>query len=238
MRLLSPEKTNDGFKIMFSESSKTPELSFSGEKKAWNLNSTWMTETDKLRTFVLETLYENRASYFKTSPTLNTLETLFTPWIVVNESGELTFKSELPTPETDKDGKGIIELVGISIKKTGIYPIWGIKEFSEITPVVDFEWSETKDDELREITLIESELPNEDKGDTLKLTTDEEYNTRKFAAKERVKEARLKAILARRAATVETERYYSEFALNDSESSFSEYDISDFSDDENEEEEN
>jgi hypothetical protein len=52
-----------------------------------------------------------------------------------------------------------------------------------------------------------------------------------------VKEARLKAILARRAAEVETQRYFNEFNINDAESTFSEYDISDFSEEEEEEEE-
>ena len=236
MHLLSPEKAQDGFKIFFRESCETPTLSYSSDKKRWELGSSWMSETDKIRTEVLNKLYDNRALYFKTSPTLTTLDTLFTPWVVVNELGELTFKSELPLPESDKDGNGTIALLGIYIKKTGITPIWAIKEFTEITPVVDFEWSESKDEECREVTLIESELTSENNNDTLKLTTDEEYTTRKFAAKERVKEARLKAILARRAAEVETDRYYADFALNDNESSFSEYDISDFSEEEEEEE--
>jgi hypothetical protein len=234
MRLLSPEKTADGFRIFFQEACQTPDLNYSAENQKWLLNSEWMTETDKIRSNVVQKLYENRTSYFKTSPTLNTLETLFTPWVVVDENGELVFKSDLPLPETNKDGKGIIELAGINIKKTGISPIWQVKEIVEITPVVDFDWSENKDSEdLREITLLESEITTEN-SDTIKLTTDEEYTARKFAAKERVKEARLKAILSRRAAEVETDRYYAEFAITDNESSFSEYDISDFSDEEDE----
>jgi len=235
MRLLSPEKTSDGFQIFFQEACQTPDLNFSGEKKQWVLKPEWMAETDKIRGIVLEKLFENRSVYFKTAPTLKTLETLFTPWVVVDENGETVFKSELPVPETDKDSKGIIELMGIAIKKTGISPVWRIKELIEITPVVDFDWSESKDGEdLREITLLEPELSNENGTDTIKLTTDEEYNARKFAAKERVKEARLKAILSRRAAEVETDRYYAEFAINDNESSFSEYDLSEFSEEEEE----
>jgi len=236
MFLLSPEKTVDGFKIMFSTPCETPEITYSSDNKVWNLNSSWTTTTDKLRTDILTQLYQNRTSYFKTSPTLNTLESLFTPWNVINENGELIFKGDLPHPESNKDGKGVIDLIGINIKKIGISPIWALKGFTENTPVVDFEWSESKDDELREITLLESEMATENTNDTLHLTTDEEYSARKFAAKERVKEARLKAILARRAAEVETNRYYSEFAINDTESSFSEYDISDFSEEEDEEE--
>jgi hypothetical protein len=103
--------------------------------------------------------------------------------------------------------------------------------------VVDFDWNESTslESEIREITLIEAEVPSENNGDTIHLNTDEEYNARKFAAKERVKEARLKAILARRAAEVETNRYFNDFNINEAESTFSEYDISDFSEDEEEE---
>jgi len=85
------------------------------------------------------------------------------------------------------------------------------------------------DNEIREINLVDDETPTEP---VLQLQTDADYNARKFATKERVREARLKAILARRAAQVETQRYFEEFNNNDNESSFSEYDISDFSEEE------
>jgi len=235
MKLSSPEPLHDGFKLRISEPIETPELTY--DVSGWQVNADWMRATDTVRARVLALLYDSRTNLFKVPPTQKILENLFSPWVVINKDGVLQFKCVLPELPTQNSGKAILELTGISIKKIGILPIWHIKSYSENTPVVDFNWDESVDveNELREVTLLESEVPADSNGDTIQLQTDEEYNIRKFAAKERVKEARLKAILARRAAEVESQRYFNEFNINDAESTFSEYDISDFS--ENEEEE-
>jgi hypothetical protein len=237
MKLSSPEPLPEGFKVKISEPVETPELTY--DISGWQVNSEWMRVTDTIRAKVLSVLYDSRGNLFKVPPTQKILENLFTPWVVINTSGLLQFKCELPLVPTQNSGKGVLELTGISIKKSGIMPIWNLKSHIENTPVVDFNWEEADaiDTDLREVTLIESEVAGESTGDTLQLQTDDEYNVRKFAAKERVKEARLKAILARRAAEVETQRYFNEFNINDAESTFSEYDISDFSEEEEEEEE-
>jgi hypothetical protein len=234
MKLLAPESLIDGYKIRLSESFDTPELIY--DVSGWQVNSEWMRATDTIRTKVLTLLYESREVLFKMPPPLKILENLFSPWVIINENSNLEIKCVLPDKPTEKDGKAILELTGITLKKSGILPVWNIKSYLENSPVVDFEWNEAPDVEsdFREITLIESEVPSENSNITLQLQTDEDYSIRKFAAKERVKEARLKAILSRRAAEVETQRYFNEFNINDSESTFSEYDISDFS--ENEEE--
>ena len=235
MKLLAPESSPDGFKIKLSESFETPELTY--DASGWQVNTEWMRVTDTMRIKLLDLLFNARDTLFKTPPTLRNLENLFSPWVILNETGALEFKCLLPVLPSQLDGKGILELTAIYLKRTGIFPIWNIKSYSENSPVVDFEWNEPADIEqdFREITLIESEVQSENTNDTLQLQTDEDYNIRKFAAKERVKEARLKAILSRRAAEVETQRYFNDFNINDAESTFSEYDISDFS--ENEEEE-
>jgi hypothetical protein len=55
-----------------------------------------------------------------------------------------------------------------------------------------------------------------------------EWETRKFLAKERVREARLKAQIATRLADKEETRFYTQFGeLDDNESRFSDYDLSD-----------
>jgi hypothetical protein len=55
-----------------------------------------------------------------------------------------------------------------------------------------------------------------------------EWETRKFLAKERVREARLKAQIAQRMADKEETRFYTQFGeLDDKESRFSDYDLSD-----------
>jgi hypothetical protein len=237
MTHLSTERIVDGYKLTFSEVFETPELIYDGAK--WHLTTEWIRTTDSLRAKIISILYNSRASLFKNSPSQKTLENLLLPWVVINESGDMLFKCDLPLPDSNKEGKGKIVVNGITIKQAGITPDWLISSYDENTPVVEFDWNESSsmpETEFREITLIESEVPLEDTADTLRLNTDEEYNTRKFAAKERVKEARLKAILARRAAEVETTRYYTQFSIGDNESTFSEYDISDYSDDESQNE--
>ena len=241
MSQLTTERIPDGYKLTLSEMIQTPELSYDGTK--WTITTEWMRATDSVRSEVITLLYNSRATLFKNSPSQKTLENLLVPWVIISADNEVNFNCVLPLPDSNKEGKGIIVINGLTIKQTGITPNWLIKEFNVTTPVVEFDWSEpvpsdSLEGEFREITLIESEVPSEDNNDTLQLNTDEEYNARKFAAKERVKEARLKAILTRRAAEVETQRYYNDFSVNDNESSFSEYDISDLSEgDQSDEEE-
>lgn len=238
MKLQAPQRLPNGYRIPLSENQVTPSLVFNGS--AWQVTPEWMRATDTIRSVIVSLLYEQKDTLFKTSPTIKTLENLFTPWVVIDTQNNISLKCDLPLPETMKDGSGVFELTGIAfIKKergSEILPVWNLQSYTENTPVVDLEMDDL-DSECREITLIESEVPTADDSDTFKLNTDEEYNARKFAAKERVKEARLKAILARRAAEVETSRYFNDFNINDEESTFSEYDISDFSEDEEEEEE-
>jgi len=233
MKLTTPTKTTEGFKIGFTTKALTPELQYDGTK--WMITTEWMTAISAIRTKVLALLFESRNTLFKNSPSMRMLENLMKPWVTVDSSGNYTAQYELPLPST-KEGAGILDLSGIFIKRDGIMPIWRVDSYTENTPVVDFDWGneETPENDLREVTLIESEVPS-DNSNVIHLNTDEEYNARKFAAKERVKEARLKAILARRAAEVETNRYYNEFNFGENESTFSEYDISDMDDSEGEE---
>jgi len=240
MTHLTTERISDGYKLTFSSPFETPDLLYDGVN--WQLTTEWIRATDSLRARIISILYNSRTSLFKNSPSQKTLENLLLPWVIINNTGEMLFNCKLPLPESTKEGTGKIVVNGITIRQTGITPNWLIAEYVEITPVVEFDWNEVPasslpETEFREITLIESEVPSEDTTDTLRLNTDEEYNTRKFAAKERVKEARLKAILARRAAEVETNRYYSDFSIADNESTFSEYDISDYSEETDQESE-
>ena len=236
MRLLTPERSTEGFAILLDEPIQTPEIRFDGT--AWIPSTTWMLATDTLRARVLALLYDTKTTVFKNSPTKKTLENLFRPLVVLDPSGALVIQTTLPLPTSTKEGVAILEMTGITIQKSGISSTWNIQSYVENTPVVDFEWEDASvinDNEIREINLIDDETPTEP---VLQLQTDADYNARKFATKERVREARLKAILARRAAQVETQRYFEEFNNNDNESSFSEYDISDFSEEEADAEEN
>lgn len=82
------------------------------------------------------------------------------------------------------------------------------------------------DQETREIQLDEiAEAP--DSAEPFRIRS-REWETRKFLAKERVREARLKAQIAARLADKEENRFYTQFGeLDDGESRFSDYDLSD-----------
>lgn len=82
------------------------------------------------------------------------------------------------------------------------------------------------DQETREIQLDEiADAP--DSGEPFRIRS-REWETRKFLAKERVREARLKAQIAARLADKEETRFYTQFGeLDDRESRFSDYDLSD-----------
>jgi hypothetical protein len=82
------------------------------------------------------------------------------------------------------------------------------------------------DQETREIQLDEiAEAP--DSAEPFRIRS-REWETRKFLAKERVREARLKAQIAARLADKEENRFYTQFGeLDDAESRFSDYDLSD-----------
>jgi hypothetical protein len=54
-----------------------------------------------------------------------------------------------------------------------------------------------------------------------------DYLDRKFAAKERVKESRLKAQVAKRMALREMRYFFERFSIEDDESTFSDYDLTD-----------
>jgi hypothetical protein len=89
-------------------------------------------------------------------------------------------------------------------------------------------WSVSGEDELEE--MDDSREINIDVDTSpVHLTNheDRDYLDRKFAAKERVKEARLKAHVAKKMAQRELRFFYENFNLEDNESTFSDYDLTD-----------
>lgn len=85
------------------------------------------------------------------------------------------------------------------------------------------------DEDTREINLDDI-APAPPDGETFRIRS-REWETRKFLAKERVREARLKAQIATRLADREETRFYNQFGeLDDNESRFSDYDLSDAED--------
>lgn len=85
------------------------------------------------------------------------------------------------------------------------------------------------DEDTREINLDDI-APAPPDSETFRIRS-REWETRKFLSKERVREARLKAQIATRLAEREETRFYTQFGeLDDNESRFSDYDLSDAED--------
>jgi hypothetical protein len=114
--------------------------------------------------------------------------------------------------------------------------VWQLDEVSKIS----MPWAQGsgEDDELEEIDdSREINIDMDSAPVKLNHHEDRDYLDRKFAAKERVKEARLKAQVAKKMAQREINFFYENFALDDDESTFSDYDLTDNEEDEYEDEE-
>jgi hypothetical protein len=134
-------------------------------------------------------------------------------------------------------------LEGLLMSSTAIRPVWAM---GEVTPDADaedqisiFGDGETvdeededagrpgaTDEETREIQLEEIAMSSPAEGTGPMRIRNREWEARKFMAKERVREARLKAQIAERIAATEERRFYAQFGeLDDGESHFSDYDL-------------
>jgi hypothetical protein len=142
--------------------------------------------------------------------------------------------------DASKNYSGSQTLTAVQISAEGILPrwtssVWQVDEVSKIS----MPWTQgSEDDELEEIDdSREINIDVDSAPVKLNHHEDRNYLDRKFAAKERVKESRLKAQVAKKMAFREINFFFENFTLDDDESTFSDYDLTDNEDDEYEEEE-
>jgi hypothetical protein len=135
-------------------------------------------------------------------------------------------------PEKDSSGVGSWVLEGLIMTATSITPVFTVGEFTETKiegDAITLFDAEALDE--REVTLDEIES----EGVAPTPIRNREWETKKFLSKERVREARLKAQIAARMAQAEEARYIRHFGeIEDNESHFSDYDLSDSESDEEE----
>ena len=115
---------------------------------------------------------------------------------------------------------------------TAIAPIWRLVDFvvQPDNDTISLFGSDSGEDE-REIQLDDIALASPAAAPT--RMRNREWETRKFLAKGRVRESRLKAQIADRIAAREESRFYAQFGeLDETESSFSEYDLTEAEEDE------
>ena len=148
------------------------------------------------------------------------------------------------SPAAPGPGTALWVLEGLTMSSSAIAPIWSIKEFvaAPESDTISLFGDEDGDGDTVETTeetreILFEEIDAGSPASTAEPTRirNREWEARKFLAKERVREARLKAQIADRMAAKEESRFYRLYGdLEDGESHFSEYDLTD---DESEEDE-
>jgi hypothetical protein len=237
MALAAPKKSAAGYFLAATEPVTSPELTWQGGE--WIPSVTWDSWATNLRSRLLDTLLAHPA-WFSRTPRREVLDPLFGPWSGRNMQGQIKFFCKTPSVPGAEGSTGTAtwQFGGLLMNAQEISPIFTVGTYTE-APQEDqislfgdgetVEGSESDEDETREIHLeeIEDASPAQGPAQTTRLRG-REWEARKFLAKERVREARLKAQIADRMARKEESRYYANFGdLEDGESHFSDYDLTD-----------
>lgn len=233
-RLQPPKKSTAGYYLALTAPVAAPELRWAAG--AWMVpqDDSWRTWADERRKELLGEML-GHGNWFSRPPRHDILDPLFTPWISRKMDGSLVFACRTPDlpGDAESSGRAIWQLDGLLMSPTAISPVWSLTDVipdETLDQISLFGDGDTVDetpvatDETREIHI--EEIPDAP-GPPLVLRS-REWETRKFLAKERVREARLKAQIAAHMAIKEEQRYYNLFGdLEDEESRFSDYDLSD-----------
>jgi len=150
-------------------------------------------------------------------------------------AGIEAFMTDLPVVPGARTGRAEWALEGLLMSSTAVKPVWAIHtqtadpEADTISLFGDGETVADSDSEKEDTREIQFEDIEEGPPATAPTRIrNREWEARKFMAKERVREARLKAQIADRLALKEERRFYTQFGdLDDGESHFSEYDLTD-----------
>jgi hypothetical protein len=232
MPLQGPKKTPAGYFLTLQPPVAVPSLRWTAD--AWQLSEEWSTWAAAQREQLLQELVAH-PTWFSRPPRQDILSPIFSPWSGTNMAGKHIFMTT--TPDVP-GGSGVAtwELEGILMSSTAIKPVFAVKETQpdpeddRISLFGDGETVEAdseEEPETREIQLDEIALGSP-AGAAPTRIRNREWEARKFLAKERVREARLKSQIATRLADKEERRFYTQFGdLDDGESHFSEYDLTD-----------
>jgi len=218
MPLQPPKRTPEGFYMAIVPPLSSPPVQWNAVSSAWECSSEVISWCATQRTTLLGELISH-GNWFSRPPRREMLETLFAPWI----QGGL-FVVECPTPVAPG---AIISAIwsfdGILMSSKVISPVWSILSVQEESAPHSDMISLFDEAEGREIQFEEIETEKQTAPTKLKSR---EWEARKFIGKERVREARLKAQIARKIAKKEESRYYEQFGdPDDDESRMSVFDL-------------
>jgi hypothetical protein len=232
---LQPPKKNPAtgvYNLALNPPIKAPRLTYDGS--TWTLTAEWESWATDMRKHLMGDLLSH-GTWFSRPPRRDVLEPLFAPW-----TGRATAATEVAIfckgPEgVPGPGTAICTLEGLAMTATAITPVWRLGDFvaapdnDTISIFGDGDTVEGSDDgeETREILFDDIEPASPAATEPTRIRN-RDWEARKFLAKERVREARLKAQIADRMAAKEESRFYSNYGeLSDNESQFSEYDLTD-----------
>jgi hypothetical protein len=228
--LQPPKKTSSGFFLALTPPVLSPEVQLvSG---TWTPTDAWYSWADEQRKVLLGELLSH-GSWFSKPPRREILEPLFSPWYGTVHGVKKVFVTPSGQDLSNTSGKAVWTLDGLIMTASSITPVLAYTDFQEVKeveaiPFFDGDTVESEGED-REITLDDIEP---DSAPPTQIRS-REWETRKFMGKERVREARLKAQIAQRMAEAEEARYYRHFGeLDDGESHFSDYDLSESEDEE------
>ena len=236
MPLCPPKRSPAGFVLAVEPPIESPPLRWNS---GWACTDEWASWASGQRTVLLEELLSH-ANWFSRPPRREIIEPIFSPWASTNMQGVRVLSCITPDIPAEGSGVAVWKLMSINMSPTSITPVWTLASFQKDEKECDTislfgegdTIDESSDTENREICFDDiQEAPS---SAPTKLRS-RESDARKFLAKERVREARLKAQIANHIARKEESRYYEQFGdPEDGESHISDYDLSEESENEKE----
>ena len=194
----------------------------------WTLSDDWVTWAAEQRKQLLGEMISH-GTWFSRPPRRDVLEPLFAPWAGKTMQGVQQIFCK--PPASPGVGSAVWSLDGLVMTSTAITPMWTTCGFearddSDKISLFDADDADTVEEgyDTREIQFEDIELASPAAPPT--QMRNREWEAKKFLAKERVREYRLKAQLAEHMAAKEESRFFKLFGeLDDGESHFSEYDL-------------
>jgi len=186
-----------------------------------------------MRTKLIDDLVSH-AKWFSRPPRRDTLDSLFVPLAGKTMKGVLQIFCDPPSHDLTA-GSAKWVLTGLIMTSAAIKPVWAVEDFvaepeqDKISllgdgDTIDGSEHNGDNDGEKEIQFDDIEMASPAEAPT--RMRNREWEARKFLAKERVREFRLKAQIADRLAAKEEARFYKQYGdLDEDESHFSEYDL-------------
>ena len=197
----------------------------SGTTCTWIITDEWADWACAKQVQLIDEMVSH-TNWFSKPPRRDVLEPLFGPWAGRDMKGRLHIYCAQPS--VLEEGSAVWTLDALMMTSSSITPVWTVTEFVPAQDKISLFGDEEGEGEegTREIELGDIEMAATT-GTPTRIRS-REWEARKFLAKERVRESRLKVQIADRLASKEESRFYAMYGdLEDNESHFSDYDLTD-----------